>query len=214
MKVLDNLISTNTNYGYDGWGALAAVLGGFLIIFLLIVIAIVVLMVVAEVKMYKKAGKQGWEAIVPFYSQWVLVEIAGLNWWWFLILLASGLTISYTSGDGSSFKGIISLAGLFGSFVVNYNLAKKLHKDTGFAVLMTIFPIVVIPMIAFGKSYQFDHSVEVSKNGPFGGETSKEEKKESHKEEEPKDEDAAFCPNCGKKVGKGSKFCGNCGKEL
>ena len=106
MKVLDNLISTNTNYGYDGWGALAAVLGGFLIIFLLIVIAVVVLMVVAEVKMYKKAGKQGWEAIVPFYSQWVLVEIAGLNWWWFLILLASGLTISYTSGDVSSFKGI------------------------------------------------------------------------------------------------------------
>ena len=101
-------------------------------------------MVVAEVKMYQKAGRKGWEAIVPFYSSWVLVEIAGLNWWWFLLLIAGSLTVSYSSGDTGVSTNIFTLVALFGSFVVNYNISKKLHKDTGFAVLMTLFPVVLI----------------------------------------------------------------------
>ena len=192
--------------------ALLAVAG----ILLIILIPIIVFMVIVKWKMFKKAGKQGWEAIIPIYSDWILVEIAGLNWWWFLLLIAGNISISYTTGDGNSFGYIISLASLFGSFVVNYNIAKKVHKDVGFAVLLTLLPLIGYAIIAFSSNYQFDHSVEVSKNGPFGGDTStgNSTNNSNNVNNAENNSDIAYCSNCGAKVDKDTKFCGNCGKEI
>ena len=152
---------STTSYNADVFAAL----GIFAIIALLIAIPIVVILIVGQYKVYKKAGKRGWEAIIPFYSTWVYVEIAGLNWWWFLITCAS--TIVTFIGGRSGLNGIASLASLFGMFVCNYNVAKKFNKDTTFAVLMTIFPVIMFPLMGFSKDYQFDDSVKVSNNGPF-----------------------------------------------
>ena len=54
-------------------------LGAFALIIGLIVLAVLVVYLVALWKVFVKAGKQGWEAIIPFYNSWILVEIAGLN---------------------------------------------------------------------------------------------------------------------------------------
>lgn len=62
-------------------------LGGSIFI-LLLVIALYVVYVIGLWKLFKKAGKQGWEAIIPFYNTYVLVEISGLNWWYFLIAIS------------------------------------------------------------------------------------------------------------------------------
>lgn len=53
------------------------ILGGSIFI-LLLVIALYVVYVIGLWKLFKKAGKQGWEAIIPFYNTYVLVEISGL----------------------------------------------------------------------------------------------------------------------------------------
>lgn len=66
-------------------------LGGSLIliaVFSIIIIAFLVVLIVGLVKLFKKAGKPGWAAIIPFYNTYVLVEIAGLNWWYFLIAIS------------------------------------------------------------------------------------------------------------------------------
>lgn len=63
-------------------------LGAFALIIGLIVLAVLVVYLVALWKVFVKAGKQGWEAIIPFYNSWILVEIAGLNWWWFLLIIS------------------------------------------------------------------------------------------------------------------------------
>ena len=55
-------------------------------------IAIVIVEIIGRWKLFKKAGRNGWESIVPFYSNWVYVEIAGLNWWYFLLVSANALT--------------------------------------------------------------------------------------------------------------------------
>ena len=194
-------------------GSAAGVFGGLavgmIIVLCIIFVAVAVFMIIAEVKLYKKAGKAGWEAIVPFYSTWVYVEIAGLNWWWFLVSI--GGTLLGSVSDDLSALGY--LVGLFGAFVCNFNIAKKFHKDTGFAVLMTLFPIVLIPMLAFGKSYEFDSSVAVTPNGPF--DTKKEGAatvSEAPKAEEKK-EGTKFCHNCGGPVN-GEKFCPSCGSKV
>ena len=61
----------NFNYANGGLDNLAA-LGGAIIlvvvIALIICIPFLVLYIVGRWKLYKKAGKNGWEAIVPFYN--------------------------------------------------------------------------------------------------------------------------------------------------
>ena len=36
--------------------------------------------------MFEKAGRKGWEAIVPFYSAYVMQELSGKPKWWVVLL--------------------------------------------------------------------------------------------------------------------------------
>ena len=210
------------DYTYDGLGEFFTLLGGFLILFLAITLPIFIIFIIGKVKFYQKAGKSGWEAIVPFYNDWVYVEIAGLAWWWFLILSAS---IIASLLDVDNLESIAFLVVLFGSFCCNYNISKKLHKDTGFAVLMTLFPFIMFPIVGFSSNYQFDQNVPVSDIGPFGktdgvnvdGQNSSTKTHESTSEKDHKENDSSdviYCHQCGKQVSKENSYCDNCGTKL
>ena len=131
---------------------MAMLLGGSVFI-LLLVIALYAVYVIGLWKLFKKAGKQGWEAIIPFYNTYVLVEISGLNWWYFLIAISGTIL------------GMLKINGL--DYVAN--------------------------------SYQFDNTISVSPNGPFGSENTNTEK---------------YCLGCGVKLKPNAKFCDNCGKKV
>ena len=167
-------------------------------------------------KLYKKAGKGGWESIIPFYSKWIYAEISGVNWWWFLLLIST--TIVSIIFDDDALETVATLATLFGSFVCNYNLAKRFSKDTSIAILTTIFPIIMIPIMGFSKNYQYDSNIVVSKNGPFGQsyqDTPNEHNNPINNElSNISSNDIAYCPNCGTKSSPDSQFCGNCGQKL
>ncbi len=204
------------NYNYNSTGLESVLVGlGAVVIFLaLIVIAVAVVYLIALWKIFKKAGKNGWEAIVPFYNQWILVEIAGLNWWWFLIMI-SGTIVSLLSIPGLS--AVCSLANLVAMFFVNYNLAKKFHKEVGTAILMTIFSAIMYPVVGFSKDYQFDNSVVVSPNGPIGENNVQQPQNNQPSQNSTTDTNSAsskFCTNCGTKVVGNEKFCTNCGNKL
>ncbi len=208
------------NYNSDAITGMLTALGIFAILLVIILISILVIFIVAKCKMYKKAGKSGWEAIVPFYNDWVYTQIAGVEWWWFIALIASSLfSVSTSNGEQTISFNFGTVVGLFGTFVCNYNISKKLHKDVGFAVLMTIFPFIMIPLIGFSSNYSWDNSVKVTKNGPFDDKkddgtfvSDKEDETVSSKDSVEKD--TKYCPNCGNKIAKDSKFCGKCGKEI
>ena len=117
-------------YDYDLDYLFSNFLGGgliFLFLFILFIsVALIVISVIAGWKLFKKAGKNGWEAIVPFYNSFVYVEISGLEWWWFLLMLAPNI-VSIVNDD---LAGIASLVSLFATFNCFYNIAKKFKKDT------------------------------------------------------------------------------------
>ena len=48
----------------------------------------------------------------------------------------------------------------------------ELHKDTTFAVLMTLFPFVMLPLIGFSNNYEWDNNVSVDLNGPINSNNS------------------------------------------
>lgn len=196
------------NYDVDIAG-LWATLGMFIIMVLLVVGAVMIFYLIGLWHFFKKAGKNGWEAIVPFYNSWILVEISGLSWWYFLLII-SNIIANFLGIDG--LDTLCNLASIFASFLCYYNISKKLHKDVGFAILMTLFPVIMIPMIGFSNNYQFDDTVVVSENGPFAGKESNTTK--SSFQSNPTDSQSKFCPHCGNKLDMNSKFCGNCGKEI
>ena len=181
------------------------ILGGSIILVLFIfaiVIGYLVLYIVSMWKLFKKAGKNGWEAIVPYYNTYVLIEIAGLNWWYFGVAMA-GPILTIIGLESLSF--ITLIAGYVVNFFVFWNLAKKMHKSTvSTAILGTLFTGIMIPLMGLSKDYQYDSSVAVSPNGPIGDDTNNTTSNEPER----------FCLGCGQKLKPNASFCENCGKKV
>lgn len=141
--------------------------GGLIVVGLilgLIAIAFVVVYIIGLWKLFKKAGKNGWEAIIPFYNTWILVEIAGLNWWYFLIAI-SGTIVSILGISG--LDTLTTLVGATVNFFVFYNLAKRMKKsEVAYGVLAIFFAPIMTMILGFSKD-KYDSSIEVSPNGPI-----------------------------------------------
>lgn len=153
-------------------GSIAAGIIIFILIVLLFVLAASILEIIGKWKLLKKAGKKGWEAIIPYYNTWTLVEISGCKWWFFLIIICSSalsLNFSYNINETTniSFNSLDLLGGII-NFVamlcINYNISKKCNKDMAYAIGLTILPFIFYPILGFGNA-TFDNNVKVS---PYG----------------------------------------------
>lgn len=180
--------------------------GGSIILLLVIGILLItylVLYIVSLWKLFKKAGKNGWEALIPYYSTYVLIEIAGLNWWYFLIAL-SGSIVSIIGIEKISW--LTTIASYAVNFFVFYNLGKKMHKNPiSIGILGTLFGGIMVPILGLSKNYQYDSSVAVSPNGPIGDNNTNENTNNTAEK---------FCLGCGQKLNPNSLFCENCGKKI
>lgn len=196
-------------------------LGGILILFGLILlfvsVALVVIGIIANWNIFKKAGKEGWEAIIPFYNTWVLFEISGLNWWWFLIALSPVVisfmgifVILFLKVDGSGLSTLANLVSMFTWFNCYYNLAKKFRKDTTTAVLAGIFNFIFIYIFAFSKKEIYYADEKVSPNGVIPGNENSTQTSNATTNE---DNQIMVCTGCGCKIENNHKFCSVCGKE-
>lgn len=198
-QVFNNLLNNNTEFFENLTGGLLIFVG---IIFLIAIAALVVI-IIGEVKLFKKAGKPGWAAIVPFYSTYVLVEIAGLNWWYFLIAI-SGTIVSLLGINGLGTVTMIAARAV--NFFIFYNLGKKFKQNpVTYGVLGIFFPGIIAAVLGFSKNMQYDNSVVVSPNGPID-----DKKNTTASTSEPE----RFCLGCGQKLKPGASFCENCGKKV
>ena len=98
-----------------------------------IFLAFTVFMIAALWKVYRKAGKPGWVAIIPIYNYIVLLEIIGRPLWWIFLFL-------------------IPLANIVFSFIIHIDLAKSFGKSTGFGVGLTLLSIIFFPILGFGDA--------------------------------------------------------------
>jgi hypothetical protein len=113
-------------------GAILGIFGGG---FLLIYLAIIVLMIVSNWKIFTKADQPGWASIIPIYNIYVMNQIAGFETWMFLLALVPFVNAVY-------------------SIILWYKMLNK-FVDTGIAILGILFPIFVLPYIAFSSSVEY-----------------------------------------------------------
>ncbi|MBA4384021.1 MAG: signal peptidase I [Anaerolinea sp.] len=112
------------------YGALGAGIG---IVGWLLYMAVIVFYIFCMWKIYVKAGKPGWAAIVPIYNILVQLEIVGRPWWYLLLLLVPVVNI------------VIGIMILF-------DLAKVFGKGTGFGFGLLFLSFIFIPILAFGDA--------------------------------------------------------------
>ncbi len=106
---------------------------GILVLYFILVIAFALFLIAAQWKIYEKAGKEGWAAIVPIYNIIVLQEIVGRPAWW---------TVLYFVPFVNYAIAIINI----------FDLAKSFGKGTGFGFLLLFFPVIGFPMLGFGDA--------------------------------------------------------------
>ncbi len=104
-------------------------------------LAYIVLMVVSLWKIFEKAGKQGWAALIPIYNLVVLLQIAGKPDWWALLMLLMPITHL-----------------IFLPWTYNM-LSKSFGKDEGFTLGLLFLGIIFFPLLAFG---------DAEYEGPYG----------------------------------------------
>lgn len=133
-------ITTTTS---EDAGVYAAVLGLFTGVFLLVIIPLIIFYVVCLWKTFEKAGVEGWKAIVPVYNGWVLAEIAGKPGWWGIVGLGAIVPVV---------GFLASIAAFVLYIIIAMELSKKFGKDTLFAVLLILLPVVGFAILAFGDA--------------------------------------------------------------
>ena len=122
---------------------LFASLWAFLASFGIFITLIVVFTIIVRWKMFTKAGKLGWASIVPVYSNIVLLDIIGYNWYYIFV---GCLTIVPAVG---------SLAVLLFEISKNIKLAKSFGKEVGFGIGLTFLNPIFTAIIAFDSSITY-----------------------------------------------------------
>ena len=119
----------------SGAAAGAVVAGGALIgcFLVLVYLAVIAVVIIGMWKVFVKAGKPGWAAIVPIYNIIVLLEIVGKPLWWILLMFIPFVNI------------VIAI-------IVLLELAKAFGKGVGFAVGLLLLPVVFYPILGFGDA--------------------------------------------------------------
>ena len=96
-------------------------------------LAVAVLTIAGMWKIFEKAGKPGWAAIIPIYNFIVWLEIVGKPWWWLLLCLIPGVVV------------------VIGIWAINL-LSLSFGKSTGFTIGLIFLSFIFIPILGFGDA--------------------------------------------------------------
>lgn len=119
----------------------AVVAGGILLAYLVVALVVAVIVLVGMWKVFVKAGKPGWGAIIPFYNLYCLYEMSFGTGWLFLL----------------TFVPCVNLVMMI---IMWIKLAQAFGKGAAFGIGILFFPYVFLPMLGFGNAQYY---------GPMGG---------------------------------------------
>jgi hypothetical protein len=99
------------------------------------ILIMAVIQAVGKWKIYEKAGKPGWAALIPIYSTIVTLEIIGKPIWWIFLIIFPCTSFIF--------------------FIWSTNLLSKSYgQSEGFTIGLLLLPFIFYPILGFGN-YQY-----------------------------------------------------------
>lgn len=90
--------------------------------------------IVAHWKIFEKAGKEGWLAIIPIVNTYITLKIVGKPGWWLILMI---------------FVPFVNI--ILAIWMINL-LSKSFGKDELFTIGLIFFGIIFYPILGFGNS--------------------------------------------------------------
>ena len=138
---MNNIIATTNSNSIKNIYAVLAIVAFVLLVFY----------IVTAWKVFRKAGKPGWAAIIPYYNAWVTFEIGGKPGWWALVGLISWVPIH--SKSFTIFTFLVYLVTIVMSILATVETGKRFGKKRSFTIIFLILlPFIGWPILAFGKA--------------------------------------------------------------
>ena len=104
------------------------------VLIVVIVVAISVLLTVVPMwRIFRRAGRPGWAAIVPIFSQYTLCEVVGRPVWWLIWLLIPYVNVVFW-------------------LIFAIDLARSFGRSSGFGVGMWLLPFIFVPILGYGSA--------------------------------------------------------------
>jgi hypothetical protein len=92
------------------------------------------LMIIALWKVFTKAGRPGWAAIIPIYNVYTLLKVAGRSGWWLILLL-------------------IPVVNIVVAIIVSLDIAKAFGKSGLFGFFgLVVFSLIGYLILGFGQA--------------------------------------------------------------
>jgi hypothetical protein len=107
-----------------------------LLIILAITLPFIILQTIGYWKLFEKAGKPGWAALVPIYNTIIILQIINKPWWWFLLMIIP-------------FFGLIWAVWATNLFVKSYG------KDVAYTIGFILLPFIFVPLLGFDKEAKY-----------------------------------------------------------
>ena len=113
---------------------------GMFIFYFVILIILIFLYIIPLWKIFHKAGKSGWAAVIPFYNIIVFLEIVGRPLWWIIWFIIPFVNIVF-------------------HFILCIDIAKSFHKNTGYGIGLALMSVIFFPILGYGKAQYAGKSV-------------------------------------------------------
>jgi hypothetical protein len=100
---------------------------------MLVWLAILVAVIAGVWKVFTKAGKPGWGAVIPIYNGVLLLDIAGRPLWWIVLFF-------------------IPLVNFVVGILVSLDVAKNFGKGAGFGLGLAFLGFIFYPILGFSDA--------------------------------------------------------------
>lgn len=117
----------------DGFGFFA---GFYVLCMSVFAFGLAILLIIGLWKTFEKAAQPGWAAIIPIYNTYILLKIAGREWWWLLLMLIPFVNI------------VVWL-------VLSLDIAKSFDKGTGFGLFIFFLNGIAFMVLGFGDAQYY-----------------------------------------------------------
>ena len=106
---------------------------GVSVVSIVIALILAVVLIVAWWKIFTKAGKPGWAALIPIYNVIVMLQVIGRPIWWIILFL-------------------IPVVNIIIEIIVFLDLAKSFGRSTWFGIGLILLNPIFVLILAFGDA--------------------------------------------------------------